>query len=207
LTSDMIQIVSSSTYINTFLKIGDELFNVFRVDMTTGAIRVGSAKPPNLKLTVVEDLSSFGVTADGVMARIVETMTHDEVKRIILKEIGKESKHYQAQAVLTTDNYFPALRINDKQALGVKRNGDTFEIYEAFTKKAGVYQPLITDKCYFSDAFRLMMPASMLLRHLLEHLGWIADPYDWQKFEWASTEKKWVEIPEMKRDGEDTPKA
>lgn len=204
MTSDMIQIVSSSTHVNSFLKVGEEIFNIFRVDLTTGAIRVGSAKPTNLKLNVVEDLSNFGVTADGVMGRIAETMTHEQIRRIILKEIGKESKHYQAQAVLTTDNYFPALRINDKQALGVKKQGDEFVLYEAFTKKAGVYQPLITDKCYFSDAFRLMMPANMLLKHMLEHLGWIADPYDWQKFEWTSSEKKWVEIPEMKRDGEET---
>ena len=192
-----IRIVVSNTNVNTFLRIGDSLFNIYRVDMTTGIIRVAQAKnAPQTALHVMENIEEYGVTYDGVICKIAETMTYEEVIGIMRKELRKEEKHIQAESVVTTDGYFPCLRVGKSRAVGVKRDDGEYEMYVAYSKITGEYQPLVTDKCYFSDSFRLIMPIPQMMEHVLKNLGWLADPYDWEKFEWAD-QKSWVELPPM----------
>ena len=194
-----IQIVVSATNVNTFLRIKDELFNIYRVDITTGVIRVAQAKAaPQTALRPLENLKDYGVTYDGVVCKIAEVMTYKEVSRIIEKELVKELKYISSTPVITTDGYQPCLKVREYSAIGVKRTDDGYEIYNAFKKITGIYEPLITDRCYFNDSFRLLMPVPQMLQHVLTHLGWLADPYDWEKFEFAD-QKKWVELPPMSR--------
>ena len=192
-----IQIVVSATNVNTFLKIKDELFNIYRVDLTTGIIRVAQAKTaPQTALRPLENLKEYGVTFDGVVCKIAETKTCEEMGKIIEKELVKELKYISNTPVITTDGYQPCLKVRENSAIGVKRTDDGYEIYNAFKKITGIYHPLVTDQCYFNDSFRLMMPVPQMLQHVLTHLGWLADPYDWEKFEFAD-QKKWVELPPM----------
>jgi hypothetical protein len=192
-----IQIVSSATRINTFLKIQEDFYNIFRIDLTSGTCRVTAAQAPTQSVSPIENIHEYGATCDGVVCKIAQTISKDEIRKMIRKRMNPEDRKY-ATKDLTTDGYYPAIILTNQQALGLKRRGDTFEGYRTFAKPQG-YQPLITDQCYFSEAFRLLMPLSMLMKHLIENLGWIADPYDWQEFEWQE-KKRWVEFPEMKRD-------
>lgn len=191
-----IELVVSNTRVNSYLKVADSLFSLYRLNLATGIIRVAQIKNNTETLTPLENIERYGVTHDGVICEIAETFTHEEVIAMIEKELVKELKYFSTKPVLTTDGYYPCLRVGDKAALGLKRRDDGYEIYKAFVMKAGQYEPLVTDKCYFSNAFRLLMPAPMLLKHILENLGWIADPYDWTEFDWAE-KKKWVELPPM----------
>lgn len=192
-----IQIVTTPTSVNSYLKIKEDYYNIFRIDLTSGTVRVSAEKTPSQKTMPIDNVHEFGASCDGVICKIEQVMPKEEAVKMIRKKMIPVDRKF-ATSELTTDGYFPAIILGNQQALGLKRMDGEYELYRTFAKPDG-YKPLITDQCHFSAAFRLLMPLNVLMKHILENLGWIADPYDWQEFEWQD-KKRWVEFPEMKRD-------
>ena len=192
-----IQIVTTPTHVNTFLKIQEDFYSIFRIDLTSGTIRVSAEKTPTQQVTPIENVHEYGTSCDGVICKLGQPMSKDEIRKLIRKRMSPQDRKFATNDI-TTDGYYPAIILTNGQALGLKKIDGELELYRTFAKPDG-YKPLITDQCYFSEAFRLLMPLNVLMKHILENLGWIADPYDWQEFEWQD-KKRWVEFPEMKRD-------
>lgn len=189
-----LKILSTKTRVNSLLQFGKEFFNIYRIDLTTGTLRVATV-PSNQHLELIEadPPDQYGMTTDGIMCHIEMVISKDKMLKSVLSILKDEPKHYKPGEFLTTDGYYPAVPVG-QSGFGVRRDEmNKWAGYDLMPRRDG-YKPLITEQCYFSDVWRLLMPCNVLLKHIIEHFGWIADPYDWQAFA-MQEQKKWVELP------------
>ena len=197
-----VKLLSTRSRVNSLLQIDKDFYNIYRIDLTSGTLRVSTLPAEtqtNYELVSVDDLDKFGITTDGVMCEIKVVESGKEVRKWITRLLKQEPKLYTPQNFVTTDGYYPAVAVGENAGYGIKKDEyDAWMGYSLIPKKAG-YNPLVTEQCYFSDAWRLLMPCRPLLKHILEHFGWLADPYDWQEFPIESRAKKWVEFPPFKK--------
>lgn len=194
-----IHLLSSKSRVNTYLQLDNDIYSIYRIDLTSGTLRVATTRYEKGDAVHVEPLEEFGVTTDGILCRIDSVMTKEEVRKILKDTVREEPKRYTTGDAITTDGYFPALTVGPSGGFGIKpdEHGE-WSGYALLPKQSG-YKPLITDRCYFSDSMRLLVPCARLLKHLLSNLGYIADPYDWQEFAIAD-QRKWVEFPPFEQE-------
>lgn len=193
-----IQLLTSSTRVNTYLMVLGDLYNVYRVDLTTGVMRISTAKEAQNRVKTIDDPKNFGITTDGVTCAIAHIMSKEDVLKEIHAGLEGELRLLKTQPEITTDGYYPGVTTDGKNGVGIKRDDQNeWQVFKFIRRIRADYKPLITDQCYFSDSYRLLIPVPVLLNHLVANLGWIADPYDWQKFEFGDR-REWVELPPMK---------
>ena len=188
-----IKLLSTRSRVNSLLQVGTDMYNVYRIDLTSGTLRVATVIQDNIEVVPIA-MDTHGMTTDGIMCEIKHVVSHADMLKQVRELLTQEPKLYAGQSFITTDGYYPAIAVGENGGFGIKKDEyDKWTGYSLLLKKNG-YKPLITDQCYFSDVWRLLIPCNRILKHIVENFGWLADPYDWQEFV-MQNQKKWVEFP------------